>query len=86
MMNDTTFISLFIFFGACFGFAMYSQRHLFSEGPHKAKSSDETPFFESRFFWVPLCALLWPIMVITRIHTAWLLHKRKKQSQNSVVH
>jgi hypothetical protein len=86
MMNDTTFISLFILFGACFGFATYSQRHLFSEGPHKAKDSDEAPFFESRFFWVPLCALLWPIMVITRIHTAWLLHKRKKQSQNAVVH
>jgi len=85
-MNDTTFISLFILFGACFGFATYSQRHLFSEGPHKAKDSDEAPFFESRFFWVPLCALLWPIMVITRIHTAWLLHKRKKQSQNAVVH
>jgi hypothetical protein len=86
MMNDTTFISLFILFGTCFGFATYSQRHLFSEGPHKAKDSDEAPFFESRFFWVPLCALLWPIMVITRIHTAWLLHKRKKQSQNAVVH
>jgi len=85
MMTDATFISLFILFGTCFGFATYSQRHLFSEGPHKAKSSEEIPFFESRFFWVPLCALLWPIMLVTRIHTAWLLHKRRKLAQKAVV-
>jgi hypothetical protein len=66
-MTDTTFISLFILFGACFGFVTYTQRHLFSEGPHKAKGSDDSPF-ESRTFWVLLCALLWPIMVVTRIH------------------
>ena len=57
MMNDTTVIILFILFGTCFGFVTYSQRHLFSEGPHKAKTADDNPF-ESRIFWVPLCALL----------------------------
>ena len=51
MMNDTTVITLFILFGTCFGFVTYSQRHLFSEGPHKAKTSDDNPF-ESRIFWV----------------------------------
>ncbi len=85
MMNDTTFITLFILFGACFGFVTYSQRHLFSEGPHKAKTSDDNPF-ESRIFWVALCALLWPIMVVTRIHSAWLLHKRRKQAHHAVLH
>lgn len=85
IMNDTTFISLFILFGACFGFVTYSQRHLFSEGPHKAKSSAENPF-ETRTFWVVLCALLWPIMVVTRIHSAWLLHKRRKQAQHVALH
>jgi hypothetical protein len=86
MMTDTTFISLYILFGACFGFITFSQRHLFSEGPHTAKELDENPFFESRIFWVLLCAMLWPIMVLTRIHTAWLLQKRRKLAQKAVAH
>jgi hypothetical protein len=85
-MTDTTFISLFILFGACFGFVTYSQRHLYSEGPHKAEVSIPTPFFESRVFWMMVCASLWPIMVITRIHTAWLLQKRRKLAQRAVAH
>ena len=86
MMNDSTFISLFILFGACFGFATFSQRHLFSEGPHTAKESNENPIFESLIFWVLLCAMLWPIMALTRIHTAWLLKKRRKLAQKAVAH
>ncbi len=86
MMTDTTFISLYIVFGACFGFVTFSQRHLFSEGPHTAKELDGNPFFESRVFWVLLCAMLWPIMVLTRIHTAWLLNKRRKLAQKAVAH
>jgi len=86
MMTDTTFISLFIAFGACFGFVTFSQRHLFSEGPHTAKELDGNPFFESRVFWVLLCAMLWPIMALTRIHTAWLLNKRRKLAQKAVAH
>jgi hypothetical protein len=86
MMTDTTFISLYILFGACFGFITFSQRHLFSEGPHTAKELDENPFFESRIFWVLLCAMLWPIMGLTRIHTAWLLQKRRKLAQKAVAH
>jgi hypothetical protein len=86
MMTDTTFISLFIVFGACFGFVTFSQRHLFSEGPHTAKELDGNPFFESRIFWVLLCAMLWPIMALTRIHTAWLLNKRRKLAQKAVAH
>ena len=85
-MTDTTFISLFILFGACFGFVTFSQRHLFSEGPHTAKELDGNPFFESRIFWVLLCAMLWPIMALTRIHTAWLLNKRRKLAQKAVAH
>jgi hypothetical protein len=85
-MTDTTFISLFIVFGACFGLITFSQRHLFSEGPHTAKELDGNPFFESRIFWVLLCAMLWPIMALTRIHTAWLLQKRRKLAQKAVSH
>jgi hypothetical protein len=81
MANAYTYIGLFLFLGACFGFATYSQRHLFSEGPRKAIDSGQTSFLESRIFWVLLCTLLWPIMVITGINTAWVLFKRKKQSK-----
>ena len=85
-MTDTTFISLYILFGACFGFVTFSQRHLFSEGPHTVKELSENPFFESRIFWVLLCATLWPIMALTRVHTAWLLQKRRKLAQKAVAH
>ena len=81
MTSEYTFICLYLFFGACFGFATYSQRHLFSEGPRKALNSDQTSFLEGRVFWVMVCTCLWPIMVITGINTAWVLFKRKKQAQ-----
>ncbi|MBU3561408.1 hypothetical protein [Polynucleobacter hallstattensis] len=81
MTNAYTFICLFLIFGSSFGFTTYSKRHLFSEGPRKAKDSDQTSPLEGRIFWIMLCTLLWPIMVITGINTAWILFKRKQQSQ-----
>ena len=81
MTNANTFICLFLFLGTCFGFATYSYRHLFSEGPQRAQESDSSSFLESRVFWIMVCTWLWPIMVITGINTAWILSKRKKQAQ-----
>ena len=81
MTNAYTFICLFLIFGAFFGLATYSKRHLFSEGPQKAKDSEQTSPLKGRIFWIMLCTLLWPIMVITGINTAWILFKRKQQSQ-----
>jgi len=81
MMDEYAFIGLYLFFGACFGLLTYSQRHLFSKGPRKAMASDQTSPLEGRVFWIMVCTFLWPIMVITRINTAWVLFKRKKQSQ-----
>ena len=81
MTNAYVFIFLFLIFGASFGFATYSKRHLFSEGPQKTKGSDQTSTLKGRIFWIMLCTLLWPIMVITGINTAWILFKRKRQSQ-----
>jgi hypothetical protein len=43
--------------------------------------SEQTSPLEGRVFWIMVCTFLWPIMVITRINTAWVLFKRKKQSQ-----
>lgn len=80
MTNAFSFISLYLIFGATFGFAAYSKRHLLSEGPQKAKDSDQTSSLKGYIFWIMVCTLLWPIMVITGINTAWILYKRKKQS------
>ena len=80
MTNAYTFICLFLIFGASFGFATYSKRHWFSEGPHEVKDSDQTSTLKGRIFWIMLCTLLWPIMVITGINTAWIMFKRKQQS------
>jgi amino acid permease len=81
MANAYTVIYLFLIFGAFFGFATYSKRHLFSEGPQKAKDSEQTPTLKGRIYWIMLCTLLWPIMVITGINTAWILFKRKRESK-----
>ena len=81
MANAYTVIYLFLIFGAFFGFATYSKRHLFSEGPQKAKDSEQTPTLKGRIYWIILCTLLWPIMVITGINTAWILFKRKRESK-----
>jgi len=81
MTNAYAFICLFLIFGAFFGLATFSKRHLFSEGPQKAKESDQTLSLGARIFWVLVCTLLWPIMVITGMNTAWILFKRKQKSQ-----
>jgi hypothetical protein len=81
MTNAYTFIYLYLIFGVFFSFTTYSKRHLFSEGPQKAGSSDQPPTLKGRIFWVILCTLLWPIMVITGINTAWILFKRKQQAR-----
>jgi Ni/Fe-hydrogenase subunit HybB-like protein len=81
MTNAYTFICLYLIFGTCFGLATFSKRHLFSEGPHKAKDNDQTSSLKTHIFWTMVCTLLWPIMVITGINTAWIFFKRKQQSR-----
>ena len=81
MTDAYTSICLFLIFGAFFGFVTYSKRHLFSEGPQKANGPEQTSSLKGRIFWVLLCTLLWPIMAITGINTAWILFKRKQHSQ-----
>lgn len=50
MTNELIVISLFLFFGVCFGFATFTHRHLFSEGPEKPEGSDQTSPLEGRVF------------------------------------
>jgi hypothetical protein len=64
----------FVAFGACFGLATFSRRHLFSEGPSRAGQAgdkDDTP--AQRVIWVLSCSALWPLMLLTGAVALWRL-------------
>jgi hypothetical protein len=71
-------ISTYLFLGICFGWATFSNRHLFSEGPDKEAQAEQGSVLKGRIFWTLICTWLWPIMVFTGINTAVILAKRKK--------
>jgi hypothetical protein len=73
----TTPIVLFLVFGAFFGLATYSRRHLFSEGPTSRAEPGAKDPLGGRLMWALLCTCLWPLMVLTGLHTAWLLARRR---------
>ena len=52
MTYEFIVIGLYLFFGICFGFVTFPNRHLFSEGPEKPENSDQTSSLEGRVFWV----------------------------------
>jgi hypothetical protein len=73
-----TYITLFLLFGAFFGMATFTRRHLFNEGPRAPDSAAEAASVASRIMWVMVCVALWPLMVIAGINTAWIMTKRKR--------
>lgn len=73
----TTPIVLFLVFGAFFGLATYSHRHLFSEGPTSRAEPGAKDPLGGRLMWTMICTCLWPLMVLTGLHTAWLLARRR---------
>lgn len=78
MSYENIAIPLYLFLGVCFGFATFSHRHLFSEGPDKVGKGEPASVLEGRTFWIMICTWLWPIMVFTGINSAVILAKRKK--------
>ncbi len=78
MTNEQIVISTYLFLGICFGWATFSNRHLFSEGPDKEAQAEQGSALKGRIFWTLICTWLWPIMVFTGINTAVILAKRKK--------
>jgi hypothetical protein len=75
----TTYLYLFFLFGACFGVATFSHRHLFNEGPHGAEHNPNHNSISSRVMWVLTCTLLWPVMALAGLNTAWVLAKRRRE-------
>ena len=71
------YIVLFLLLGTCFGLCTFSHRHLFSEGPKKIEEPVKGWDFSNRLMWMMICTFLWPIMVLTGLHSVWILSKRK---------
>ena len=84
MSYEQIVILLYLFLGICFGFATFSNRHLFSEGPDKENKSEQASVLEGRTFWIMVCTWLWPIMVFTGINSAVILAKRKKLAATKI--
>jgi thiosulfate reductase cytochrome b subunit len=75
-VTTTTLVVFLVFvaFGACFGLATFSRRHLFSEGPSRAgKGGDEDDTPTQRVIWVLICSALWPLMLLTGAVSLWRL-------------
>lgn len=77
-----SYIYFFFIFGACFGAATFPWRHLFSEGPHKAESPVGEEAWLSRVMWIATCTLLWPVMALSGLNTAWILARRRRAQQS----
>jgi hypothetical protein len=71
-------IVLFLLFGAVFGLASFSHRHLFSEGPSRREEGDAPPGLKARLGWALLCSGLWPVMLLTGLHSWWVLWRRRR--------
>jgi hypothetical protein len=71
------YIMTFLLIGASFGLVSFPNRHLFSEGPSRSEAAVGTQW-SARLFWAAVCTFLWPIMLLTGFHSAWILAKRKR--------
>jgi hypothetical protein len=70
----------FLAFGACFGLATFSRRHLFSEGPSRAaQRNDEDDTLTQRVIWVLSCSALWPLMLLTGAVSLWRLRSVRQR-------
>ena len=72
----TTPIVLFLLFGASFGLATFSRRHLFSEGPTQRDDASAGGLGQ-RLGWTLICTCLWPVMALTGLHSWWILSRRR---------
>ena len=74
------YIAAFLAFGCFFGLATFSHRHLFSEGPHGPEASRPISDKGAWAFWVAMSTLLWPILALSGLNTAWVLVKRRARA------
>jgi len=72
-------IALFALFGAVFGWLSYPSRHLFSEGASRPSEGPGRHPVAGRMGWSLLCAGLWPLMVLTGLHSWWRLSRARRK-------
>lgn len=77
----TTPIVLFLLFGGLFGGATFRHRHLFSEGPTARDDAGAAGSLGARLGWALICSTLWPIMVLTGLHSLWVLARRRAAAE-----
>ncbi len=73
----------FLVFGACFGLATFTRRHLFSEGPTTRVEAKPGDLANGRVMWVLICTFLWPVMALTGLHSLWLLARRRAAARRA---
>ncbi|MBL8328179.1 MAG: hypothetical protein JNJ71_04955 [Rubrivivax sp.] len=74
-------ILLFLLLGACFGVLTATRRHLFSEGVTAQAEEDVREERRQRALWVLLCTVLWPLMLLTGLHSWWLMARRRARAR-----
>ena len=72
-----TWIAAYFLCGAGFGLLSYTRKHLFSEGPERPTDPSQRGLADGRLAWVLICSGLWPLMLLTGIHSYWQLRKRR---------
>lgn len=88
-MTTTTIVLFlaFVAFGACFGLATFSRRHLFSEGPSRAgQGGDDDDTLMQRVIWVLSCSALWPLMLLTGAVSLWRLRGARVRQRRDADH
>jgi hypothetical protein len=68
----------FALFGAVFGLASYPWRHLFSEGATPPAEGEDPHPVSGRLGWALLCSGLWPLMVLTGLHSWWRIARKRR--------
>ncbi len=79
------YIMAFLAFGCFFGLVTFTHRHLFSEGPHGAEASAPISDKGAWAFWVAMSTLLWPILLLSGLNSAWVLAKRRARASKSPI-
>jgi hypothetical protein len=67
---DST-IWTYLVFGAVFGLATYSNRHLFGEGPSPRSNADPVDGLQGRPYWLMVSIWLWPVLTLACIYGTW---------------
>lgn len=68
-------IVAYLVFGASFGLATFSRKHLFSEGREQPVDPARRGALDGRIAWMLICSALWPIMALAGMMSLARLRK-----------